>query len=48
MADDRTATTSETSQSFFAMSFSDKLKFLGKVVVFLATGGFMFPNIFSD
>jgi len=37
----------EPSKSFWAMDGLEKLKFLGKVCVFLATGGFAFPTIFS-
>ena len=37
-----------SSQKFSAMSGTEKLKFVGKVVVFLITGGFMFPTLFSD
>ena len=37
-----------SSTKFLAMSGSDKLKFLGKVVVFIITGGFLFPTLFSD
>jgi hypothetical protein len=37
-----------TGQSFFDMSFVEKLTFLGKVCVFLISAGFAFPNIFSE
>lgn len=37
-----------TSQKFSDMSGLDKLIFLGKVVVFVCSGGFMYPTLFSD
>ena len=36
------------SQKFKDMSFSGKIVFLGKVVIFLASFGFAFPLIFND
>jgi len=33
---------------FFELSFSKKLAFIGKICVFLISGGFAFPNIFSE
>ena len=33
---------------FSEMSVFGKIKFIGKVVVFLLSFGFIFPNIFSD
>jgi hypothetical protein len=37
-----------SSQKFSDMSGLEKLKFVGKVAIFLITGGFLFPTIFSD
>ena len=33
---------------FKDMSFNEKLVFVGKAVVFLASGGFIFPTIWID
>jgi hypothetical protein len=33
---------------FSEMNFFGKIKFVGKVFVFLLSFGFIFPNIFSD
>ncbi len=35
-------------KKFADMSFGEKLKHIGKVCVFLVTGGFAFPTMFSD
>ena len=37
-----------TGKPFMDMSGSEKLTFLWKAVVMLATGGFAFPNIFVE
>lgn len=37
-----------TGKPFIEMSGGEKFTFLWKVVVMLATGGFAFPNIFSE
>lgn len=42
------AQSSSTGKSFGQMTFSEKLSFLGKVCVMLATGGFAFPNVFVE
>ena len=34
-------------KSFSAMTFTEKLAFLGKAVLFLVTGGFAYPTLFS-
>lgn len=38
----------EAQRKFSEMSTSGKLKHVGKVIVFLLTLGFIFPNILSD
>jgi hypothetical protein len=38
----------EAQKKFSQMSLAGKLKHVGKVVVFLLTFGFVYPNIFSD
>jgi hypothetical protein len=35
-------------QKFSEMSAIGKLRFVGKVIVFLLSFGFIYPNIFSD
>jgi hypothetical protein len=35
-------------KSFFDMNFSEKIKFLGKAVVFFCTGGFVYPKVFIE
>jgi hypothetical protein len=35
-------------KKFSEMSFFEKIKFIGKVAVFLLSFGFIYPNIFSD
>ena len=35
-------------QKFSDMNALEKVTFVGKVILFLVTGGFAFPNIFSD
>lgn len=37
-----------TGKSFSSMTGAEKLRHVGKVVVFLLSFGFIFPNIFSD
>ena len=37
-----------TGRKFADLNFAEKLGFIGKVCVFLISGGFAFPNIFSD
>ncbi len=37
-----------TGRRFVDMDFSEKLRFIGKVCVFLVSAGFAFPNIFSE
>jgi len=37
-----------TGKRFLDMNFSEKLKFLGKAVVFFCTGGFVFPKVFIE
>jgi hypothetical protein len=37
-----------TATKFSDMSGTEKLKFIGKVCIFIVTGGFAFPTIFSD
>ena len=39
---------SVTGRKFSDMSGVEKLKHIGKVIMFLLTGGMMYPNIFSD
>jgi hypothetical protein len=41
-------TASTTGKPFSRMSFGEKLTFLGKVIVMLITGGFVFPNVFVE
>ena len=42
------APASLTGKSFSKMDGSEKLRFLGKAVIMLITGGFVFPNIFVE
>jgi hypothetical protein len=35
-------------QKFSEMNFFGKIRFIGKVFVFLLSFGFIYPNIFSD
>jgi len=42
------ATESLTGKRFADMTGSEKLKFFGKVVVFLFTGGMLCPNVFVE
>ena len=37
-----------TGKAFTDMDGSEKITFLGKVVVMLITGGFAFPNVFVE
>lgn len=37
-----------TAQAFSQMSAWEKVRHVGKVIVFLLTFGFVYPNIFSD
>lgn len=37
-----------TGRKFADLNMVEKLGFIGKVCVFLISGGFAFPNIFSD
>lgn len=41
------ATAEERSKTFWEMDILEKLQFLGKVCVFLVSGGFLFPTILS-
>ena len=41
-------TVSQTGKLFGDMTGSEKITWLGKVVVMLVTGGFAFPNIFTE
>lgn len=41
-------TKSSGAQRFGEMSFMRKIGFLGKVVVFLASFGFVYPTLFAD
>lgn len=42
------APVSLTVKPFGEMTASEKLTFIGKAVVMLITGGFAFPNIFTE
>ena len=42
------ATESLTGKRFQDMDGSEKLKFFGKIVIFLITGGMLCPNVFVD
>ena len=42
------ADSSAAPKRFAQLSFFGKLTHIGKVIVFLASFGFAFPNIFSD
>ena len=37
-----------TGRKFSDMNAAEKLKHIGKVIVFILTGGMMYPNIFSE
>lgn len=37
-----------TGKPFGEMSGSEKISFIGKCLIMLITGGFVFPNIFVD
>jgi hypothetical protein len=39
---------SATPKPFVQLTFLGKIKHIGKVIIFLASFGFAFPNIFSD
>jgi hypothetical protein len=43
-----TAPVSRTGRRFVDMHGSEKMKWLGKVVVMVCTGGFVFPNIWVE
>jgi hypothetical protein len=43
-----TSLNTPTGKRFLDMSFPEKLKFLGKVIVMLCTGGFVFPKVFVE
>ena len=47
-AQTETAPTSLTGRCFADMLFSEKLVFIGKALVMMCTGGFMYPNIWVD
>lgn len=40
--------TAVPSKPFADLGFFQKLQFIGKVIVFLATFGFAFPTLFAD
>lgn len=42
------ASRSPTGKTFFEMTAGEKIAFLGKAVVMLVTGGFVYPNVFID
>lgn len=37
-----------TGRKYSEMNGNEKIKHIGKVVVFILTGGMVYPNIFSD
>lgn len=39
---------SATPERFEQLTFFGKLRFIGKLIVFLASFGFIYPNILSD
>ena len=41
-------TSPEPSKTFAQLTLSDKLKFIGKAVLFFVSGGFVFPTLWVD
>ena len=40
--------TAQPEKCFVDMTSSEKVRFLGKALVFFASGGFIFPTIWTD
>jgi len=41
-------TSDKVEKGFADMAFSEKLKFIGKALVFFVSGGFVFPTLWVD
>ena len=44
----RKKTNFHSGKRFIELTFSEKLRFAGKALVFFASGGFVFPTIWVD
>jgi hypothetical protein len=45
---DSAKTTDKVEKRFADMDFSEKLRFIGKALVFFVSGGFVFPTLWVD